>query len=481
MAPSPAFGERRTYYDNFASHLLNAYHPNMLYPELPWRWSDEQWRRCIDMVCDFGFNVFSFWLEPRLFCREGLTDSYGAEFTRQIEHVIDHAHRRGMKTAMLCSLATTGSHWHTLCPNRREEWEEIHFLWRSWLERLRGIDIVSIFPGDPGACSLHGCTAETYIDRSCDIAALADRIASAETELGTWGPPFFGWGILEGPPGWKGEFVAEYQSTAWKFDRARSDRSMEHLLGKLPDFPPETSVAINLGFNPDGNPGEEDDAKRWIEAISATNRVYTWDFSLTEGENAITPHWRFERLFERRREERAVGALSGGICFTMTPLLNQLSLYESARSFTDPDTDPKAVAGEFLTSLFGPEATALVPLYPVFELVEDWGYYSGPRRPIAEVHRMASRFASILRDLAPETSTPFSFICDPEAYRETLLFYADLYAEASDQTPDYEALKQRFWDRTYAIYDRLPRHVDPRPHAATDRFIRMFSDRNGKA
>jgi hypothetical protein len=38
-----------------------------------------------------------------------------------------------------------------------------------------------------------------------------------------------------------------------------------------------------------------------------TNAVYTWDFSLTEGESAIVPHWRFERLLQRRREERAAG------------------------------------------------------------------------------------------------------------------------------------------------------------------------------
>ena len=31
---------RIIYYNNFASHLLCAYNPNMYYPELPYRWSD---------------------------------------------------------------------------------------------------------------------------------------------------------------------------------------------------------------------------------------------------------------------------------------------------------------------------------------------------------------------------------------------------------------------------------------------------------
>jgi hypothetical protein len=55
------FGSRRIYYDNFAEHLLNAYNPNMTYPDLPYRWSDDEWRACVDMVAAFGFNVFEFW------------------------------------------------------------------------------------------------------------------------------------------------------------------------------------------------------------------------------------------------------------------------------------------------------------------------------------------------------------------------------------------------------------------------------------
>ena len=38
---------RIIYYNNFASHLLCAFNPNMYYPELPYRWSDENWRRPI--------------------------------------------------------------------------------------------------------------------------------------------------------------------------------------------------------------------------------------------------------------------------------------------------------------------------------------------------------------------------------------------------------------------------------------------------
>jgi hypothetical protein len=473
-----SFGSRRIYYNNFASHLLNAYNPNMLYPQLRHRWSNEQWTACIDMVSDFGFNAFEFWLEPRLFCREGLEEPYGKEFASQMDFIIEYVHKKDMKVALLCSLATTGSNWHTLCPNDPDGWAEIIYLWRAWLTRLSEIDILSMFPGDPGACSLNGCTAETYIDRSCDIALLAKTTANCEVEFGTWGPPYFGWGILEGPEGWDGSFHPEYQETAWKFDRSRSDRSMEHLLKRLLDFPKDTSVAINLGFNPDGNPDDEADATGWIDAIAKTNNVYTWDFSLTEGENAITPHWRFDRLYSQRRKERATNAISGGICFTMTPLLNQLSLYQAARSFTTPDSDPVAVAIEYFEAFFGSDAHEIVECYPVFELVQDWGYYSGDLRPLPEVHEKAKRLVQILSD-ASVKSPPYAFICDPETYRKELLFYARIFADLSDDSPDFDALTSRFWDRVYAIYDDLPTHVDPRPKAATKRFIEMFSSRSG--
>ena len=157
-------------------------------------------------------------------------------------------------------------------------------------------------------------------------------------------------------PDWRGEFVQAYQHTAWKFDRQRADASMEHLLKRLPDFPDPTSIAINMGFNPDGNPAGDQDARRWCTAVAQTHRVHSWDFSLTEGENNVIPHYRFERLFERRKEEKACNAYSGGICYTMTPLLNQLSLYEAAQSFLNPDADPHILAADFYKRFFGQNA-----------------------------------------------------------------------------------------------------------------------------
>jgi hypothetical protein len=468
--------QRRVYYDNFASHLLNVYNPNMLYPELGLRWNDQEWFRLIDMIRAFGFTTFEFWLEPRLFCREGLESEYGKAFLKQINAVTSYARGQGMDVEMLCALATVGSDWYTCCPNDPEEWREALYLWSSWPERLPAVSIVGIFPGDPGACSRDGCTAETFIDTSLEVSGVVRRqLPKAEIELHTWGPPFFGWGIIEGPPGAKGEFIADHQGTAWRVDAARTERSMRHLLRRLPDFPEKTSVAINMAFNPDGEPNGDaaTDAGVWAREIAVTNRILTWDFSLTEGENAILPHYRLRALYEKRRKEREAAPYSGGICFTMTPLLSQLSAYAAAHSFIEADHDPNDVARAFLQGLFGTQGRVLAEYLPLFEVIPDWGNHEQLQLVLSEYHTKMRNLVDLLSSLKARSSAPF--LPEPEAYRKELLFFARLFRDLSAPTPEYEELRQRYWYHVYRIYDRLPAHVDPRPARATDSLVGFFS------
>ncbi len=477
IAVDSAPGKRIIYYNNFASHLLCAYNPNMYYPDLPYRWTDADWKALVDMIARFGFNVFEFWLEPRMFCREALDSDFGREYTRQMNVVIDHVRTRGMKAEMIVALATVGDKWRTLCPNVPEEWNEVLGLWDTWTRRLPGLGIVGIFPGDPGACSRNGCTAETYIDKSIEVAALIKKnLPGAEIEFNTWGPPFFGWGNIHMEPDSHGEFIPKDQATAWTFSKERTDRSMKHLLARLKDFPPDTTVSINLGFNGDGNPKGEEDARPWAVEIAKTNAIQTWDFSLTEGENAVYPHYRFSRLFQRRKEERDAAPYRGGICFTMTPLLNQLSLYESARSFTQPDADPGKLAGDFFAMLFGEGGRGLVEGYRLFEALPDWGSYDRVTMPRAQYHAKMTALAEALKGLQGSVNNEIPFHPKPETYRAELEFFARLFADLTAPAPDYAALKQVYWNRVYRIYDLLPAHVDPRPHTATDRFIQYFKD-----
>ncbi len=472
---APSFGKYRICYDNFAAHLLNAYNPNVFYPKLPYRWRDSQWRAMIDMLADFGFNVFQYWLPPRLFCRDGLSSEAGREFTRQMNELIAYAKTKSVRVHGFMALATVGPDWITLCPNKSDDWAELRRLWDAWTRRLPEQDIWGIFPGDPGGCSRHGCTAMTFIDRALEIAQqVRQNCPRAKVELNTWGPPFFGWGNIQAPPDWQGEFDPALVASAWSSTQQRTAASMTHLVKRLPEFPSETLVSLNLGFNPDGIPEGSADARMWAREIAKTNDALTWDFSLTEGENAIVPHGRFRRLFGRRLEERTVGAYSGGICFTMTPMLNQCSLYCSAQSFQRPDADPLAVAGEFFAKLYGPEGAQLGRYLPLFELVRDWGCHVEVLLDKDAYHERMQEMVTILNDLRPSLRESMVLHPSPVKYHAELHFFAELFRDLSGPNPDFEACSKAYWNRVYAIYNELPAHVDPRPRHATNSLVNTF-------
>lgn len=468
----------RSCYVNFAGHLLNAYNPNLIHPGLMYRWSDAEWSRFVDQIAAFGFNVFEFWLEPHFFCPAGLTGEAGRDLARQMRVVIEQGHRRGVSVKLLAALSTVGPDWHTHCPNDPAEWREVRGLWAEWLRRLDGLGMVGIFPGDPGGCSRNGCTAETFIDKALELTELVQRLQpQAVLEVGTWGSPFFGWGNIQGPPGWRGEFIPSIQGTAWQFNAARADRAMRHLLKRLPEFPPSTQVAINLGFNPDGDPDVPEsaqDARPWAREIARTHRIATWDFSLTEGENAIFPHYRFGRLYAQRRRELQAAPYTGAICFTMTPRLNLLSLYQAAQSMLDPARDPTAVTREFYTRLWGADAAALAEVLPAFEVYPDWGNYESISIGKADFNQAMRRGVSILMDCRLDSPSGAAFAVDADRYRWELLFFFKLFRDLSAPGADYDALRKKYWNRVYAIYDHVPDHVDPRPKANTDRLIDFF-------
>ncbi len=464
----------RSCYINFAEHLLNAYNPNCTASVDMYRWTNADWFRFIDMIHSFGFNTFEFWLTPKLFSPAGLNEEFGRRFTEQMNQVIRHGRARGVGVKMLVAMNTVGEQWHSHCPNIPEQWNELKMLWDEWTRRLHDLAIVGIFPGDPGGCSRNGCTHRTFIDRAIDLSALIlKNQPNTRIELGTWGTPFWGWGGLKGPPGWQGEFIQSVQHTAWEFDTARAQDAKQYLLKRLPQFPKDTIVAVNLGLNSDGSGDGEQDARPWAREIAKTNPIVTWDFSLTEGENAVIPHYRFERLFAARKRERDAAPYSGGICYTMTPLLNQLSLYQSAQSFLNPDADPDALTRSFYARLFGPAAAPLAELVPLFEIIPDWGNHARIDISRQQLHRKMSSGVELLHALG-ERGNDIPFHPSPEAYRRELLFFFELFADLSASAADLPVLRNRYWQRVYSIYDRLSQHVDPRPSGATDRLIGFF-------
>ena len=166
----------RICYVNFAEHLQNAFNPNVLFDVPVNRWSRADWERFIDMVSAFRYNVFEFWLVPTLFSPEALRGGkIQTEFADTINHVIAYAKRRGVAVHPIQAVNTVGQQWHYHCPHVPAEHAEIVALWDHWSRAMQGNELIGFFPGDPGGCFQNGCTAETYVDLCLELARSCGR------------------------------------------------------------------------------------------------------------------------------------------------------------------------------------------------------------------------------------------------------------------------------------------------------------------
>lgn len=478
---APAFPHRACYV-NFAEHLQNAWNPNLYYPGAPNQWSEADWGAFFRMLRAFGFNVFEYWLPPTLMDRPALEGApVHAAFARTMRRVTDLAHGAGLRVKFIVSVNTVGPAWYFACPNDPADRKLILDLWRHWLRELPGTDIVGIFPGDPGGCNRNGCTHETFIDLALELSGLIRREnPRAVIELSTWGSPFSGWGSdLVSPPDWDGGFKqlveqklpAAVPAHIWNGDLARGRASMEYLLQRLPEFPADAMISINLGFGSESEAVMGGDARAWAREIAGQRTIVTWDYSLAEGELIPYPHWRLPRMAARRREERAAAPYAGGMCYTMSPKLNLLMLYAGGALFNNPLADPDGLSRAFCTAVFGKEHAVLGELFEAFEVIPGWGHY--PRRKWSKpvLQAVYSEMAERL-EAADVSRCTLPLFPDPETYRQDLLWFARIFGELAGPAPDRERIRKEYWKRTFAIYDHIPMSVDARAeHAA-----RTFAD-----
>jgi hypothetical protein len=466
----------RACYVNFAEHLQNAWNPNLYFPAAPNQWSDEDWRAFFRMIRAFGFNVFEYWIPPTLMDRPALAGApVPAAFAKRMREVTGFAHDAGLKVKVLVTVNTIGPQWYFACPNDPADRKLILELWRHWLAALPETDIVGIFPGDPGGCNRNGCTHETFVDLALELCGLI----KSQVEIGTWGTPFTGWGDdLISPPGWDGSFRQLLDQKLpggafahiWNGGPDRARRAMEYFLKRLPAFPDSALVAINLGFSPDGDATMGGDARPWAREIARHRPIVTWDYSVSEGELVLYPHWRLPRLAARRREERAAAPYIGGMNYTMSPRLNYLTLYAAGQLFLDPTADPDELAARFCAQVFGDPA--LGTLLEAFEVVPGWGHY--PRRKWSRFALRAA-YREIVDRLAAATVTT-ALVPDAERYRQDLLWFARQFLALAGESPDRAAIKREYWRGTFAIYDHIPMSVDERADQAATKFSQLLAE-----
>ena len=513
----------RICYLNFAQHLENAFNPNVLFDVPVNRWERGDWERLIDMISAFRYNVFEFWLVPSLFSPEAIQGGkIQADFAEMMNHTIAYAKRRGVSVYPIHGVNCVGRQWHYHCPNTPKERDEIVALWDHWSRTLKGYDYLGFFPGDPGGCIENGCTAETFVDLCLELSGVVRKNnPEATVEVGTWGSPFAGWGV----PLWKG-----------KPDRAQ--RSMNYLLGKLPEFPPGTMISINQGFNPDCLPAPHPaqhfplaggDGRAYAKRAAKTHTVLTWDYSVTEGEGTVMPHCRARRIFDRRREETALGCYSGGICYTMSPKLNCLSIFCCAEAYWNPQLQPEHVLADYGRLVFGDRLAAVGPLLEEFEVVPGWGHYPPFPYTPKRLEECMAKLLPLLEKVGPEAESRLPLASTMAEYRGSLVFFAELFrkcatiaanvqeatslAKASGKVPsehkellslaelerllsdsgdfpqkkrlselaaevrrlDIRQLRAEYWNRVYGIYDDIPHPPESaRAQGATQTLFRRF-------
>jgi len=498
----------RIYYLNFGEHLQNAYNVNMLFDTPQCRWSLDDWKRFIDMISAMRYNVFSFWLVPTLFDPAALHGGAVQErFAQTMCEVIRYAHRQGVLVEMLVAVNTVGPDWCPYCPKVPEEHEMILKLWEHWTRRLGGLDIVGLFPGDPGGCTRNGCDYDTCVDLYEEIIARTRGNGSFLYEVATWGAPFFGWGVngFGGGP-----------------DRAKA--AFAYLGERLPHFPDSSFVSICMGLNPD-SAGDAcgGNAEPYVRAVSTIRPVTTWDYAISEGEMTVIPRFRVAGIIQRRRAEAALPYI-GGINYTMTPALNQLQPYAAAECYWDPNRTVEGILDGYSRLALGAENESLGRrVFPYTEVVGDWGGggWGGDLPTLAQ--RLAEAKTALASARAPRESALLLFPSPTQAL-DHLRWHVDLLLRLAEVGADIEegrrliaglggpkenallvdaeelppgqgedperkrlaelleriraaglpALRQQYWDHVYGINDAIRKPGDPRAWGATDVLFGRF-------
>ena len=241
-------------------------------------------------------------------------------------------------------------------PQRSQGAGRLFALWDYWSRAMRGNEYMGIFPGDPGGCCRNGCTAETFVDLCLELSKVVRKNnPGVKIEVATWGEPFAGWGV----PLWTGDRRRANDAFPVEAARVPARHVCQHQPGFQPRLQPARTAATAAV-----RPGGRQDPPR---AHLGLQRYRGRGHGLAALPGA--PH---VPTAPRGIEQ---GCYSGGICYTMAPKLNCLSIFCCAEAYWNPPSSPRA-CWPTLADLSGPERAAIGPLLEEFEVIPDWGYYA---------------------------------------------------------------------------------------------------------
>lgn len=433
----------RAIYINDSAHQANNYDPNLVYPVETYRWPLEKWKRYIDQMAFFRYNVLQIWLVPQMFTPKALEGGGVYDYVRDtLRAVARYARPRGITLCLtnginvsvdsgtLLSTLPTPVYkdlpvYRYLSPNKPQEKKLMFELWDHWSKALPEVGIWQLFPGDPGGCAEQGCGPETYVDLSIAISKIIKKNnPNAMIDFCPW--QFFGWG-----PSWPYTF---------RKDTARIDRGYRYLITKLDDFPPDTIFSPNLndytslppiaGAGPGGNTVE------YLDAIHKKGHlIHTWTYFVTEGEGWLNHHDKVVQIIHQRQIE-AKYPIAGGICYTMTPALNLLNQFACSEAFWDPHTTQEEIMRRFTEGVFGTSDPKLIDIFPWLDIGPTVGYTFAkaptwnPDYPA--MHAEMVKTQQVLTSLNFSGPARFNLLLSPREYAGELLYFAALYQKLSE-------------------------------------------------
>lgn len=426
----------RALYINDSAHQMNNYDPNLIYNVKTYRWSLSRWKRFIDQLAFFRYNVLQIWITPNMFSPDALKGGGAfAYFRNTMRAVGAYASARGIRLDLLNGInvaVNAGTKLDTLSlfkdlpmytylsPNYLSQKALSMRLWNYWTKAIPEVGIWSLFPGDPGGCMEKGCSPATYVNLALDVSRIIKKNnPTAQVDFTTW--HFFGWGP---------------DFTYHDYDKDhRVDRGYKYLVSKLNRFPPGTTFGINLNdFTSAGTvPGVANTGStvKYIDKISMKHLVHTWTYFVTAGEGWIDPHYRVPQIIKQRDIE-ARFPISGGICYTMSPRLQLLNEFACAEAYWNPKVTTASVMHDFTEGIFGTSQQRLANIFPPFDVAPVVGY-TFAREPnwhpnYEKIRTNMDHARSVLESLDIPAEPRFDIFITPKTYRNELLYFCNLYS-----------------------------------------------------
>ena len=432
---------RRALYINDGPHQMNVYNPNLIYDVDTYRWSLNDWKRFIDQLAYFRYNILQIWLTPVMFSPQAFEGGGAVRYFQETMRAVgQYAAPRGITLNLIAPInATVGAGTRLdqgiykdlplycyLSPNKPEEKALLLSLWDYWTKAIPEVGIWTLFPGDVGGCMETGCGPETYVDLALEVKNIIKKNnPNAVLDFNVWF--FFGWGP---------DFTFE------DFNRdGRVDRGYKYLISKLKLFPPETVFTLNINdFTSQPHVrgasfGGGSTAEYMREISAQGHAIQTWTYhNVAEGEGWIDHQYRVPEIIKQRDLE-ARFPISGGIYYTMTPRLNILSQFVCAEAFWNPKVSETNVMERYAEGLFGTTQSRLIDIFRDFAIAPRTGYtFAAAEAWHPDYHRISAQMRqseNVLESLKPSGYARFPILISPEEYQGELLGMARLYGRMS--------------------------------------------------